>query len=105
MGRTLCRVDVASDGGENVEPTLAAALKGDDRAERRLTAVVDNSGIAIAFCGAAQSAGSPAARSGPDGADRLGQLHRVWSAVFSDPTLVRVKPFCWDGVTQSTALR
>lgn len=104
-GQAPCRVDVVSDGSENVDPTLAAALKGDVRAERRLSPVVDNRGIAIAFCGAAQSASQPAAGNGRGSADRLGHLQRVWSAVFSEPALVTVQPFCGDGATQSTALR
>ena len=102
-----CRVDVVSDGGENVDPILAAALAGNARAEGQLARLIDNSSIAISFCGAAQSPAAPGGSGSRAGtrADRLGHLQHTWSALFTDPALVSVKPFCGDGVMNSTALR
>ena len=100
-----CRVDVASDGNENVDATLTAALRGDERAEHRLAPIIDNTGITVAFCGVSQAPRPRAGRTARDGADTIDRVQKIWSAVFKDPALVTAMPFCQDGPVSESTIR
>lgn len=104
-GSARCRVDIASDGNENVDQTLAAALNGNERAARKLVPVVDNTGIAVAFCGLAQAPHAAAGKGTQGDAARIERMQKIWSAVFKDPALVVASPFCDDGATPVTTAR
>jgi hypothetical protein len=95
-----CYLYVATDGEENANIQIKSAL--DRSADKRvLPAPISNKGIRVVMCGVAETVGlqqNPAGRArqltrrrDPQRADRL---RGVWLALFTDPELVRLDPYC-----------
>ena len=90
---SLCSLIVITDGEENVDRTLRAALNGSKSSLEKLRGTVDNAGIAVRFCGLAQTR---MARTTQHTARSSKRISDVWIALFSTPGLVETEPYCTD---------
>ena len=92
-----CTLFIRSDGEETEETYLKDSIKRRKLLKKGAPAPLDNSGIAITWCGTAESRGSVpgrgkrrAARSSAS-ADFTKQL---WSTLFTSPELIVFEPLC-----------
>jgi len=83
-----CHLLVDSDLEENVEVGIKSRLDGVGGA-RKLPAVIDNSGIAVSFCGLAATTGGIVRDSG-----REDRIKATWRSLLSAPDLVTFRPYC-----------
>jgi len=83
-----CELLVDSDLEENGEPAIRSRLDGVAN-EKPLPAVLDNSEIAVSFCGLAATGGGVVRD--PNREDRL---RLTWRSLFSAQDLVSFKPYC-----------
>jgi hypothetical protein len=93
---------VQTDGEETENAQIRAALDQKPGAKLRLPTPVNNRGVRIIFCGAAEIVGvandvnnkpyeTGEKRRSPQRADRL---REVWSTLFTEPDRVSFEPFC-----------
>jgi hypothetical protein len=95
-----CKMLIDTDGEENVELAVRDRLNGAGK-RRALPPALDNSGIQIAFCGLAVTAGKLVEPSGreirkvaPRDPGREDRLQEVWRSLFTKQELVTFEPFC-----------
>lgn len=92
---THCTLFLVTDGEENVNPDLRAALTGSKAALKKTTGRIDNNGISVSICGLAQTRSAS-----PERVTRSftpeDRLRTVWTAVFTAPNLVSTAPYCTD---------
>jgi hypothetical protein len=96
-----CRLDVDSDLEDNVELGIKNRLNNTNGNKHPLPGLIDNSNIAISFCGLAATTGRVFDSSGraihkfamrdPAREDRL---KSTWRSLFSAPDLVTFQPYC-----------
>jgi hypothetical protein len=92
---THCTLFLVTDGEENVNRDLRAALAGSKAALKKVTGRIDNNGISVSMCGLAQTRFASLERVTrtftPE--DRL---LTVWTAIFTAPDFVNTAPYCTD---------
>jgi hypothetical protein len=96
-----CGLWVSTDLEENGVRAIEERINRGGAARHPLPARLDNSGIAVTFCGFAQTAGRLV---GPSGREirstvardphRDDRLQAVWQSLFARPELVRFEPYC-----------
>lgn len=96
-----CELWVSSDLEENGVRAIEERIKHGTEAGGRLPKPLDNTGIAVTFCGFAQAAGHLVAPSGREigkavvhDPHRDDRLQTVWRSLFSCPQLVQFEPYC-----------
>jgi hypothetical protein len=92
---------VQTDGEETVNQQIKKALSEPASAKLSLPPLIRNEGVHLVFCGMAETIGQTAPVNGksrqlsrPRGPQRAERIQQVWSALFSDPSLVSFEPFC-----------
>lgn len=98
--RSGCLLFLKSDLQENVEPQIAAALKGKE-SPSKLPNPIDNRGIKISICGIAETKGlvkdadgAPKQLTRNRDAEQFDLIRMVWSSLFAAPDLVTYSAFC-----------
>lgn len=96
-----CGLWVSSDLEENGVRAIEERISRARHAKEPLPEPLDNSGIAVTFCGFAQTAGHFVDPSGREihrtvvrDPRRDDRLQTVWQALFTKPELVRFEPYC-----------
>lgn len=99
--KTGCYVYIRTDLQENVEPQIKAAINGDAKALTKLPKPIDNSGITISICGIAVTKGETKEPNGKTrqltqnrNANKSDLIRQVWNKMFTEPELVKFRPFC-----------
>jgi len=92
---THCTLFLVTDGEENVNPDLRAALAGSKAALKKATGRVDNNGISVSICGLAQTRSASLGRVTRSFAPE-DRLRTVWTAIFTAPDFVNTAPYCTD---------
>jgi hypothetical protein len=96
-----CELWVSTDLEENGVRAIKERIRRRQGAREPLPEPLDNSGIAVTFCGFAQTAGRLVGPSGREigkatarGPHRDDRLQAVWRSLFTHPELVRFEPYC-----------
>lgn len=96
-----CGLWVSSDLEENGVRAIEERIHRARHPKEPLPELLDNSGIAVTFCGFAQTAGHLVDNSGREirsavarDPRRDDRLQTVWRALFSNSELVRFEPYC-----------
>jgi hypothetical protein len=90
---THCAFFLVTDGEENVNPDLRAALTGSKAALKRITGGVNNNGISVSICGLAQTRSASLERRATS-FTREDRLKTIWTAIFTTPDIVNTAPYC-----------
>jgi hypothetical protein len=92
-----CTLFIRSDGEETEETYLKESIKRRKLLKKGAPAPLDNSGIAITWCGTAESRGSVSGR-GKRRASRSSAsadfVKELWSTLFTSPELIVFEPLC-----------
>lgn len=96
-----CELLVSTDLEENGDAAIEERINGSRGLKAPLPEPLDNSGIAVKFCGLAETAGPAAGHSGretrkaaardPRHDDRL---QAVWRSLFVHPEIISFEPYC-----------
>lgn len=111
--RTLCpkdgpcyatfKTDLVDDVDAQLAPVIAKAAKDPSIAlPPELSGSIDNAGIQVAFCGAAEVRARKAGSATPPSPETL---KRLWTGIFRHPELIFFEPFCGnvsDGLSQQS---
>jgi hypothetical protein len=96
-----CRLFVDSDLEENGEPSIRNMLSKGESSKHISLPRVDNSGIAVVFCGVAVTDGrvrdrveNGARRFMTRDSDRLRRTKEIWRSLFAKPASVTFEPYC-----------
>jgi hypothetical protein len=100
-GKSHCQLFVDSDLEENVETSIVKRAESGYRRTPILPNLLDNSGIAVSFCGFAATASRVADASGRKirgassrGPERDDRLTAAWKEMFSETEDVAFDPYC-----------
>lgn len=96
-----CKLWIATDLEENADHAIQNEINGSGEASRSTTPLLDNRGVAVTFCGFADTAGRVVGPSGREigppvsrGPRRDDRLQAVWRSLFARPKSVDFQPYC-----------
>lgn len=96
-----CELEVDTDGEENVEKAIQHRIEGVAGNNAGVPRLLDNTGIAVDFCGVAVTRGKTFDAKGHElhqvirrDAKREDRIRSTWTSAFTAPGLVTFAPYC-----------
>lgn len=90
-----------TDGEETADPQIKRALSGASAAGLKLPSPIRNDGVTVVICGLAETTGQTTGAEGklrrltsPRDPRRADRMTEVWKALFTNPQLVSLEPYC-----------